>query len=132
MVSIQVNDTYYPRLYNQLRALDTGRGGNVKGRTTAGVVAFCHFRNGVCLGMKYVGKCFSFNILTNIIESNRCSVVSIRNNHSILNQKCTNFTTNAVGVFCPNTSHLEVALIELKLLFFTNSNFLAGIHTNLS
>lgn len=82
--------------------------------------------------MKYIWQRFPLNILTYIIESYWGTVISIRYNHPVLNQKSTNLTAYAVGIICPYSGHFKVTPVELKLFFGTHSYFLAGIHTNFS
>jgi hypothetical protein len=60
------------------------------------IVCFGNFGNGIGFSMEDIPMCFSQFIFTAIIKSGGCAVVSIGNDHTILNNNCAHFFTYAM------------------------------------
>ena len=79
------------------------------------VAAARQLGDGVCLGMEHVGF-GHIVLLTDILEAAGGSVVSIADDHLVLDHQSTYLSALAITVFCPNASHTKVSQVELGLL----------------
>ena len=76
--------------------LDTWRGCNIKGCIIAAVAGLCDLSYSISLGMENVWFCNAVLILTDILKPGWSTVVSIRDDHSVLDNQRAHLTTLAV------------------------------------
>ena len=56
----------------------------------------CHFGDGVSFGMQYIGFSVVFVILTHILKSYGRTIVSVGDNHLVLDDECSHLAALAI------------------------------------
>lgn len=121
-----------PCLDDELGAFDTGRGGDIEGRSLGAVVGFGHFCNGIGLGMKHIRLGLTGVVFADILKARRRTVVPVGNNHAAFDDECADFTALAIRIFGPDSSHLQVAAVKLLLFVavgFASASIMLVGHT---
>ena len=72
--------------------------------------------------MQNVGFGLAGLVLADVLESGRRAVVTVRDDHLVLDQQGAYLPADAVGVFGPDPGHFDVTNVELTLFFFLVSH----------
>ena len=100
-----IDDTFDAGLYYQFGAFYAWSVGDVERRSVAVVGASGEFRYGVCLGMEHVGSGQAVFILADVLETRRGSVVTVGDDHRVLDNDRSDLSSAAIRVFGPDTRH---------------------------
>ena len=99
-------------LDNELGALDAGGIGHIDRGSLTIVRTAGDLADSVRLGMEHIGLGKAFVIFADILEAYGGAVVSVGDDSLILDDEDAYLPALAVGVFCPDTCHAKVALVE--------------------
>ena len=102
-------------LDDEFGTLDTGRGRDIDGGTVAVVVATGEFRDRISLSMKHIGLGDVVLILSHILKPAGRSVITVTDDHLVLDHQRTDLTAHAVGVLSPDARHPQIAHIQFQL-----------------
>ena len=105
-------------LDDEFGTFDAGRGCDVEGGSVAGVVGARQFCDGIGFGMEYIGFCDVVIVFAYVFEAGGSTIVAIGDDGFVLHDECTDLATFAVGVFCPDACHADVAEVETILFEF--------------
>ena len=115
-VFLGVNHPPDAGLDDEFRTFDARRRGNVYRRPLAAVRRSCDLRNRIRLGMEDVGLGQSVGVLADILKACRRPVVTVRDNHLVLDDERADLPPLAIGVLRPDSGHAEVAFVYFVLL----------------
>ena len=96
-------------LNDEFRTLDAGCGGDVECRAVAVVGAFGHLRDGVGFGVEHVGFGLAGFVLADVFEPGGSAVVTVRDDHLVLDDQRSHLAADSVGVLRPDARHTQVA-----------------------
>ena len=90
---------------------------DVERRAVAVVGAFGDLRDGVRFGMEYVGFGLAVLVLADILEARGRAVVTVGNDHLVLDDQRPDLAPYAVRIFSPDAGHAQVTHVQLALFF---------------
>lgn len=113
-----IDDLLDTGLDDQFGAFDAGRIRDVHGRSFAVVVGAGNFGDRIGFGMENVGLGEIILIFAHVFESGRGAVVTVRNDHFVLDDQGAYLSSLAVTVFCPYIGHPQIAEVQFFLFVF--------------
>ena len=117
------NDACDAGLDDEFAALHAGRCRDIERCTLAAVVAPGHFGDGVGLGMQHVGLGVVGILLTHVLKPRRRAVVTVADDHLVLDQQRAHLTAAALGILGPDLRHAQVSGVEQHLFFLASVHF---------
>ena len=67
--------------------------------------------------MEYIGLGLAGLILADILEARGRAVVTVGNDHLVLDDQCPDLASYAVRIFSPDAGHAQVTHVQLALFF---------------
>lgn len=99
-------------LDNQLGTFDTRGGCDIERGAVAGIVAPGDLCDGVGLGMQDVRLGDAVLVLAYVLETGGGAVVTVGNNHLILDDYGPDLAALTIRILGPNSGHAQIALVE--------------------
>ena len=108
-IFLAIDDATDASLDDEFGTLDAGRGGDIDSSAIAIVIATGQLRDGISLGMEHVGLGDVVVVLAHVLEAAGRTVITIADDHLVLDHQGTDLTALAVGVLGPDACHAEIA-----------------------
>ena len=112
-VLVLVDDSPYACLDYQLRAFYAGGCRHIQGRALGAVAGLGDLGYGVGLRMQHIRLGDAVLVLADVLEARRGAVVSVGDDHPVLDEQGAHLAAFAVGVPGPYFGHGHVFLVEL-------------------